>query len=128
MDRNGKYWDMPQSISLDCLSLVSDSGLRYRFGLHNNGGSPNPVDSVDSQIPASLTPGVSAKAAFSYEKSKDLWRKLETKEDLGLVQTKRGEYCNAAYDLRMKEPHAAISGIFGKFLFFLLLLNMHTMK
>ncbi|XP_071718499.1 protein TRIGALACTOSYLDIACYLGLYCEROL 4, chloroplastic-like [Rutidosis leptorrhynchoides] len=113
VDRNGKYWDMPESISLDCLSLVSESGLRYRYGIHKNGGSVQPVDSVDGQTPASLRPGICAKAAFSYEKSKDLWRVPETKEDLGLVKSKKGEFRNMAYDLRMKEPHAAISGIFG---------------
>lgn len=113
VDRNGKYWDMPESISLDCLSLISDSGLRYRYGIHKNGGSVKAVDSVDSQAPASLSPGICAKAAFSYEKRKDLWRKPETKEDLGLVKTKKGEFRNRAYDICMKEPHATISGIFG---------------
>ncbi|KAF5801087.1 hypothetical protein HanRHA438_Chr06g0253141 [Helianthus annuus] len=113
VDRNNKYWEMPMSLSLDCLSLVSESGLRYRFGIHQNGGTAKAVDLVDGQPPASLTPGVCAKAAFSYEKSKDLWRKPETKEDLTLVKTKRGEYRNTAYDLRMKEPHATVSGIFG---------------
>nr|XP_043619066.1 protein TRIGALACTOSYLDIACYLGLYCEROL 4, chloroplastic [Erigeron canadensis] len=113
VDRNGKYWDMPESISLDCLSLVSDSGLRYRFGIHKNGGSTKALDSFEGETPASLRPGICAKTAFSYEKSRDLWRIPETKEDLGIVKTKKGEFRNMAYDLRMKEPHAAISGIFG---------------
>lgn len=113
VDRNGKYWELPQSISLDCSSLISESGLRYRFGVHRNGGSATAVDSADSQPPASLTPGICAKAAFSYEKSKDLWRIPETKADLAIVKTKRGDFRNVAYDLRMKEPHAEISGIFG---------------
>lgn len=113
VDSNGKYWEMPESLSLDCLSLVSELGLRYRFGIHKNGGYAKAVDSFDGEPPSSLSPGVGAKAAFSYEKSRDLWRKPETKEDLGLVKTKRGDFRNAAYDLRMKEPHAAISGIFG---------------
>ncbi|XP_071698700.1 protein TRIGALACTOSYLDIACYLGLYCEROL 4, chloroplastic-like [Rutidosis leptorrhynchoides] len=113
VDRNGKYWDMPESISLDCLSLVSESGLRYRCGIHKNGGSVEPIGSVDGQSPPSLRPGICAKAAFSYEKSKDLWRKAETKEDLGLVKNEKGEFRNMAYDLRMKEPHVALSGIFG---------------
>ncbi|KAK1408904.1 hypothetical protein QVD17_41043 [Tagetes erecta] len=113
VDRNGKYWEVPQSISLDCLSLVSENGLRYRFGIHRNSGSAKAVDLVDGQPPASLTEGVCAKAAFSYEKSKDLWRKPETKEDLVLVKRKGGEFRNTAYDIRLKEPHATISGIFG---------------
>ncbi|KAL8253978.1 hypothetical protein R6Q59_032199 [Mikania micrantha] len=113
VDRNSKYWEMPESISLDCLSLVSEAGLRYRFGIHKNGGNAKAVDFVDGQPPASLSPGVCAKAAFSYEKCKDLWRKPETKEDLALVKRERGEFRNTAYDIRMKEPHATISGIFG---------------
>lgn len=117
VDRNGKYWDMPESISLDCASLISESGLRYHFGIHRNGGAAKAaLDSGEDPvpIPASLNPGICAKAAFSYEKSKDLWRELETKEDLKLVKRREGSFRNSAYDLRMKEPHAAISGIFGK--------------
>ncbi|KAI3711232.1 hypothetical protein L2E82_41175 [Cichorium intybus] len=113
VDRNGKYWDMPESISLDCLSLISESGLRYRFGIHKNGGAATAVDSGEGPIPASLNPGICAKAAFSYEKSRDLWRIPETKEDLGFVKRDRGKFRNSAYDLRMKEPHASISGILG---------------
>ncbi|XP_076899045.1 protein TRIGALACTOSYLDIACYLGLYCEROL 4, chloroplastic-like [Bidens hawaiensis] len=113
VDRNGKYWEMPESISLDCLSLVSESGLRYRVGIHKNGGLVKAVDLENGQPPASLSPGVCAKAAFSYEKSKDIWRKPETKDDLVLVKREGGEFRNTAYDIRMKEPHATISGIFG---------------
>ncbi|KAM0002717.1 putative protein TRIGALACTOSYLDIACYLGLYCEROL 4 [Helianthus debilis subsp. tardiflorus] len=116
VDRNSRYWELPDSISFDCLSLVSDSGLRYRFGIQNNGGSAKAVDFVDGQPPASLNPGVCAKAAFSYEKSKDLWRIPETKEDLALAKGESGEFRNTAYDISMKDPHATISGIFGKFL------------
>lgn len=113
VDRYGKYWNVPESISLNCLSLISESGLRSRFGIHKNTGSPTAVDSVEGQAPAYLRPGICAKAAFSYEKSKDLWRNPETKEDLVLVKKHGGAFRNTAYDLRMKEPHAAISGILG---------------
>ncbi|KAL4562913.1 hypothetical protein LXL04_026944 [Taraxacum kok-saghyz] len=116
VDRTGKYFDLPESISLDCSSLISESGLRYRFGLHKNGGAATAVNSGEEEeevVPASLRPGICAKAAFSYEKSKDLWRIPETKEDLGIVKRERGQFRNSAYDLRLKEPHAAISGILG---------------
>ncbi|KAF5821772.1 hypothetical protein HanXRQr2_Chr01g0018611 [Helianthus annuus] len=77
---NSRYWELPDSISFDCLSLA--------------------VDFVDGQPPASLNPGVCAKAAFSYEKSKDLWRIPETKEDLALAKGESGEFRNTAYDIR----------------------------
>ncbi|GFP91037.1 protein trigalactosyldiacylglycerol 4 chloroplastic [Phtheirospermum japonicum] len=113
VDRRGKYWEVPESISLDCSSLVSESGLRYRFGLHKNSGLPQAVvNSVDSQTPVALLPGLCAKAAFSYEKSKDLWREKETKEDV-LIETENGEVWRPSYDVRLKDPHAAISGIMG---------------
>ncbi|KAA8515803.1 hypothetical protein F0562_018586 [Nyssa sinensis] len=112
IDRNGKYWDVPESISLDCSSLVSESGLRYRFGIHKNSGCPQAVNSVNGEAPLALMPGLCAKAAFSYEKSKDLWRQKETKKDV-IVVTDKGRFWRPSYDIRLKEPHAAISGIIG---------------
>ncbi|PIN12961.1 hypothetical protein CDL12_14421 [Handroanthus impetiginosus] len=101
IDHKGKYWEVPESVSLDCSSLVSDSGLRYRFGIHKSSSLPRAVDFTNDEAPLALLPGVCAKAAFSYEKSKDLRRQLET-EDV-----------TSAYDIRLKEPHATISGILG---------------
>ena len=69
VDHKGKYWDVPESISLDMSSLVSESGLRYRIGVHKNDGHPQAVNSIDDEAPTSLMPGFYAKAAFSYEKS-----------------------------------------------------------
>ncbi|CAI9102100.1 OLC1v1000309C1 [Oldenlandia corymbosa var. corymbosa] len=113
IDKNGKYWDVPESISIDCLSLVSESGLRYRFGIHRNGGLPQPVDpSISAEPPLALKPGFCAKAAMSYEKSKDIWRQEEKEEDV-VIKTPKGKYFRPAYDIRLKEPHSAISGIIG---------------
>ncbi|XP_042017994.1 protein TRIGALACTOSYLDIACYLGLYCEROL 4, chloroplastic-like [Salvia splendens] len=112
IDRKGKYWEVPESISLDCASLVTESGLRYRFGLHKNSGSPQAVDSSNTESPVALLPGLCAKAAFSYEKSKDLWRQKETKDDV-MVETENGQVWHPTYDVRLKDPHAAISGIIG---------------
>ncbi|XP_042002960.1 protein TRIGALACTOSYLDIACYLGLYCEROL 4, chloroplastic-like [Salvia splendens] len=112
IDRKGKYWEVPESISLDCSSLVTESGLRYRFGLHKNSGSPQAVDSTNTESPVALLPGLCAKAAFSYEKSKDLWRQKETKDDV-TVETENGQVWHPTYDVRLKDPHAAISGIIG---------------
>lgn len=112
IDRKGKYWEVPESISLDCLSLVSESGLRYRFGIHKTSGTPQSVDSVNIESPVALLPGLCAKAAFSYEKSKDLWRQKETKDDV-MVESPDGQVWCPPYDVRLKDPHTAISGIIG---------------
>ncbi|KAK2993750.1 hypothetical protein RJ640_029197 [Escallonia rubra] len=112
VDHSGNYWNVPESISLDCSSLVSESGLRYRFGIHENRGQPEAENPVTGDAPLALMPGLCAKASFSYEKSKDLWRQKETKEDL-IIETNKGRFWWPAYDIRLKEPHAAISGIIG---------------
>ncbi|KAL0374215.1 UNVERIFIED_CONTAM: hypothetical protein Sradi_3337200 [Sesamum radiatum] len=112
----GKYWEVPESISVDCSSLISESGLRYRFGIHKNSGLPHSVDSVNAETPLALLPGVCAKAAFSYQKSKDLWRQKETKEDV-TIETEKGQFWRPSYDIRLREPHAAISGIIACYTF-----------
>ncbi|KAL6513525.1 hypothetical protein OROGR_021011 [Orobanche gracilis] len=111
VDHKGNYWEVPISISLDCSSLVSESGLRYRFGIHKSSGLPAPVDSVKAQAPLALLPGLCAKAAFSYEKSKDLWRQMVPMEYV--VNKIDDEVWPQAYDIRLREPHSAISGIIG---------------
>ncbi|XP_012437565.1 protein TRIGALACTOSYLDIACYLGLYCEROL 4, chloroplastic [Gossypium raimondii] len=112
MDRKGKYWEVPESISLDMSSLPSDSGLQYHFGIHKNSGHPQAFNALDGEAPSALMPGLCAKAAFSYQKSKDIWRRKETKEDL-IIKTDKGSYWRPSYDVRLREPHAAISGIIG---------------
>lgn len=112
VDHKGNYWDVPESISVDCASVVSESGLRYRLGLHKSRGKPLAGNQIDDEAPSSLMPGLCAKAAFSYEKSRDIWRSREKKEDF-IVKTKRGEIWRPAYDVRLKEPHLAVSGIIG---------------
>lgn len=113
VDRNGKYWDVPESISLDCSSILYDSGLRYRFGIHKNGGHPEAADSVNGETPLSLMPGSCAKAALSYEKSRDFWR-LEKKKVWDGLKDEVIQYIRRGYDVRLSEPHASISGIIGK--------------
>ncbi|XP_074263129.1 protein TRIGALACTOSYLDIACYLGLYCEROL 4, chloroplastic-like [Silene latifolia] len=113
VDYKGKYWNIPESISLDLSSLTSDLGFRYRFGVHKNGGKPQAVvNTVDSEVPAALLPGLCARGAFSYEKSQDLWRVKETDDDL-YIETTQGKFWRPAYDVRLKEPHASISAIIG---------------
>ena len=68
IDHKGQYWDVPESISLDLSSLVSEQGLRYRVGVHKNSGHPQAVNAVNDEAPTSLMPGLCAKAAFSSAK------------------------------------------------------------
>ncbi|KAL4379011.1 hypothetical protein GQ457_02G000060 [Hibiscus cannabinus] len=112
MDHKGIYWEVPESISLDMSSLPSDSGFLYRFGLHKNSGRPQAFSELHGDVPPALMPGLCAKVAFSYQKSKDIWRRKETKEDL-IVKTDKSSFWRPSYDMRLKEPHAAISGIIG---------------
>ncbi|XP_071722066.1 protein TRIGALACTOSYLDIACYLGLYCEROL 4, chloroplastic [Rutidosis leptorrhynchoides] len=112
IDQKGGYWEVPESVSLDLSSHVSESGLRYRFGVHKNSGHPKALSAINGDIPSALMPGISAKAAFSYERSKDFWRQKETKKDT-MVKTERGWLWRPSYDSRLKEPHSAISGLFG---------------
>lgn len=112
IDSKEKYWEVPESISLDCSSVVSDFGVRYRFGVHKNAGHPKAIDSSTDEAPLSLKQGFCAKAAISWEQSLDIWRDEETEEDCW-IDTPTAKYRNYAYDSRLKEPHASISGIIG---------------
>lgn len=111
IDHKGKYWDVPVSLSLDLSSLKSDSGLRYRVGIHKNGGDPEAVNAIDGNSPLSLLPGLCAKAALSYEKIKYLWRDNEAAESLKQATDK--EATSYPYDVRLMEPQSALSGIIG---------------
>ncbi|OIT07864.1 PREDICTED: protein TRIGALACTOSYLDIACYLGLYCEROL 4, chloroplastic [Nicotiana attenuata] len=112
IDHKGRYWEVPESISFDCSSLVSENGFRYRFGLHKNGGHPQAVDNITDEPPLNLMQGICGKVAFSYEKSEDLWRVKEKKEDI-VIETDKGRIYRPSYDIRLREPHAAVSGIIG---------------
>ncbi|GAV71801.1 DUF3769 domain-containing protein [Cephalotus follicularis] len=112
MDHKGGYWEVPESISLDMASHTSESGLRYRFGLHKSSGHPQAFDTDRSDAPSALKPGLCAKAAFSYEKSRDIWRQKQHRKDI-MVKTDKGWNYRPSYDSRLSEPHAAISGILG---------------
>uniref|UniRef100_A0A7N0UIC6 Protein TRIGALACTOSYLDIACYLGLYCEROL 4, chloroplastic n=1 Tax=Kalanchoe fedtschenkoi TaxID=63787 RepID=A0A7N0UIC6_KALFE len=114
IDRNGGYWDMPGSISLNLSSLASEPGLQYHFGLHKNIGCPEAVNvaAASDQVPQALMSGVCVNAAISYEKSHDFWRRNERNED-NVIKTEKGWFWRHSYDVRLREPHSAISGIIG---------------
>ncbi|KAK7277218.1 hypothetical protein RIF29_18369 [Crotalaria pallida] len=112
VDHKGKYWDVPETISIDLASLISESGLRYHFGIHKNGGNPQAVNAIDGKPPSSLLPGLCAKAAFTYEKIKYFWRDEEAAKEAAKDFDDESEKV-LPYDERLREPHAAISGIMG---------------
>uniref|UniRef100_A0A1J3IPQ7 Protein TRIGALACTOSYLDIACYLGLYCEROL 4, chloroplastic n=1 Tax=Noccaea caerulescens TaxID=107243 RepID=A0A1J3IPQ7_NOCCA len=112
LDHKGRFWDVPESLSFDVSSLAHDSGLRYRFGVHKGKGNPQPVNAAaesgsGDDAPTSLLPGLCAKAAVSYKANRDLWRPQAEEEDDADTPV------FLPYDIRLKEPHAAISGIIG---------------
>ncbi|KAL1339449.1 hypothetical protein AAHE18_U037500 [Arachis hypogaea] len=110
VDHKGKYWDVPESISADLSSLVSESGIRYHIGIHKNGGNPSSVNATDGSPPLSLLPGLCAKAAVTYEMSRDYWREKTDSEEEDIWDNNKK---NTPYDSRLAEPHAAISGTMG---------------
>lgn len=112
VERNGTYWEVPSSASFDVSSLISESGFRYRFGLHKNNGNPAAINSSHSDIPLSLMPGICAKAAFSVEKSRDLWRESEETVSQERKSEKKPPWL-ITYDKQLKDPHAAVSAIIG---------------
>ncbi|XP_076908155.1 protein TRIGALACTOSYLDIACYLGLYCEROL 4, chloroplastic-like [Bidens hawaiensis] len=133
IDRNCHYWELPGSISLDCLSLLSESGLRGRGCVHWNVGSAKAVGHNISHLPTSLLPGLCAKTAFSYEQCKNIWTKPVRKQNLVIktetgeteteseAETETGETQTGelefghwrAYNASAKTPHVTVSGIFG---------------
>lgn len=112
IDHKGGYWDVPESISLDMSSLVSESGFRYRFGVHKSNGHPKAVDGINDEPPLALMPGLCGKASFSYEKSKDFWRKKQSRKDV-MITLDDGCILYPSYDVRLSEPHSAISATVG---------------
>lgn len=120
IDHKGKYWDVPESVSLDLTSHASISGFRYRYGIHKNRGQPRSVDGVIDEEPSSLLSGICAKAAFSYERSRDLWRRKQTVKDTFVEEPDEllpeipKLIPRPPYDMRLKDPHVAVSGIVGK--------------
>lgn len=104
VDKPGNYWDVPFSMSLDLASVASDSGASYHICAHHNSGSPERLDSGQSDgVPASLLPGLSVTSAFSFKKNIELWRSNAQK--LRMVQP---------YDIFLSNPHVSASGIIGK--------------
>ncbi|MED6111634.1 hypothetical protein PIB30_053984 [Stylosanthes scabra] len=113
VDHKGKYWDVPESISADLSTVVSESGIRYHIGIHKNGGNPRAVNATDGSPPLPLLPGVCAKAAVTYEMSKDFWREKTEPVEEDIFDWDWNNRKPTPYDSRLAEPHGAISGSMG---------------
>lgn len=110
VDKNGSYWDVPSSVSVDLASNVSDSGLSYHLCVQHNSGSPKNLKAgEDTEVPSSLLSDLCAKSAFCFTKNVDIWRKKDGK--VKMVQP---------YDMFLSDPHVSVAGnigsVFGAFL------------
>ncbi|KAF8113863.1 hypothetical protein N665_0045s0102 [Sinapis alba] len=115
LDHKGRFWDVPESLNFDVSSLAPESGLHYRFGVHKSKGNPHPVNAAGESYdggdaPASLMPGLCAKAAVSYKAKRNLWRPKKEEDN---TEEDDDTPVFLPYDIRLKEPHAAVSGIVG---------------
>lgn len=104
VDKNGSYWDVPSSVSVDLASNVSDSGLSYHLCVQHNSGSPKNLKAgEDTEVPSSLLSDLCAKSAFCFTKNVDIWRKKDGK--VKMVQP---------YDMFLSDPHVSVAGNIGK--------------
>eukprot|EP00250_Pteridium_aquilinum_P013023 c21086_g1_i1 orf=89-1453(+) len=75
VDRRGKYWNVPEMVSLDFQSHGSSSGLGYRAGVHQSSGvSSEPSGEAASPLPFGALAGICGRAAVFWEKKKDMWK------------------------------------------------------
>lgn len=111
--RDGAYWEVPSSMSVDLASVASDSGPSYHLSMHHNAGLPKLFEAEGSEsslVPASLLPGVAVKGAYAFKKNFDLWRSEGSMLKLVIPN-----------DIFLLNPHISASGIIGMTCFFLLL-------
>ena len=105
VSRDGNYWDVPLSVGVDFSSTSTSADRGYHFCLQHNSGEPKSFsESLAGEIPASLLPGLSAKAAIAIKKNVDVWRKRDGKKKM--LQP---------FDVFQCDPHLSVSGILGKF-------------
>lgn len=99
VDRRGRYWNVPDTVSLDLLSC-NPSGLRYRVGVHHSSGVTEPSGEAASALPFGALAGVCGRAAVFLEKEINLWKDTQNKPQ-------------KPFNLLASHPHFTISGIMG---------------
>ncbi|GER31470.1 pigment defective 320 [Striga asiatica] len=104
VDRFGKYWDVPFTLSVDVSSLASDSSTSCHFCINHTMGSPKQCEGepVNTPVPRGLFPGLCGKCAYSYKKDFDLWRSEAPKTKMVLP-----------YDIFLSTPHISASALLG---------------
>lgn len=104
IDRESRYWEVPQTVSLDVASLGAPGGLRYRLGVYHSAGAPTECtdDENARKVPLEALPGMRIQAAASMEKSLGLW-KAELSRSL-----------KKSYSFLEARPHISLSGALGK--------------
>lgn len=104
LDREARYWDVPQALSVDVASQGAPGGLRYRLGVHHSAGVPVECGSEERarKIPLGALPGMRVQAAASLEKVLDIWK------------GNRSFRLQKSYSLLRTRPHISLSGIVGK--------------
>ncbi|KAL3702148.1 hypothetical protein R1sor_020170 [Riccia sorocarpa] len=109
VDREARYWEVPQVTTLDVASVGTTSGLRYRLGLHHSAGTPVECPKMDGSVlggvPAGATPGLRAQAAMSVEREMHVWKPKQAA--CRRRQNKR------PYNLLAARPHVTVSGLAG---------------
>ncbi|GAB4844250.1 hypothetical protein Ancab_037614 [Ancistrocladus abbreviatus] len=99
--------------SIEVANTVTWLLLRLKGCVRKNSGRPQGVYvGYADETPAFIMPGLCAKAAFSYEKNRDIWRKKETSKDL-FIKADKGQIWQPAYDLCLRKPHATALAIIG---------------
>lgn len=104
IDRESRYWDVPQTVSLDVASLgAAPGGLRYRLGVHHSTGAPTECfgDENARKAPLEALPGMRIQAGASMEKSVSLW-----KADVNRSLKK-------SYSFLEARPRVSLSGALG---------------
>lgn len=104
IDRESRYWDVPQTVSADLASRGAPGGLRYRLGVHHSAGAPVECGGQENarQFPLGALPGLRIQAASSMEKSVDLWKANLSRN------------VKKSYSFLEARPHISLSGVLGK--------------
>ena len=99
VDRRGRYWNIPETVSVD-LSSRGLSGIGYRAGVYHSSGVKDTSEEEGASLPIGATGGTCGRAAIFLEKEIDIWKDRRNKSQ--------------PFNLFVGLPHVTFSGIKGK--------------